>query len=67
MPDYTTIDYVDYASDSWLILPMENEVGKLTEIAQHLMDIRNCGLTETRRRKARIHGIKELRIDGNTE
>ena len=27
----TTIDYVDYASDSWLILPMENEVGKLTE------------------------------------
>ena len=27
----TAIDYVDYASDSWLILPMENEVGKLTE------------------------------------
>ncbi len=27
----TTIDYVDYASDSWLILSMENEVGKLTE------------------------------------
>ena len=27
----TTIDYVDYASDSWLILPIENEVGKLTE------------------------------------
>ena len=27
----TTIDYVDYDSDSWLILPMENEVGKLTE------------------------------------
>ena len=27
----TTIDYADYASDSWLILPMENEVGKLTE------------------------------------
>ena len=27
----TTIDYVNYASDSWLILPMENEVGKLTE------------------------------------
>jgi predicted AAA+ superfamily ATPase len=27
----TTIDYVDYASDSWLILPLENEVGKLTE------------------------------------
>ena len=22
---------MDYASDSWLILPMENEVGKLTE------------------------------------
>ena len=29
----TTIDYADYASDSWLILPMENEVGKLTEKA----------------------------------
>jgi len=27
----TTIDYVDNAADSWLILPMENEVGKLTE------------------------------------
>ena len=27
----TTIDYADYASDSWLILPIENEVGKLTE------------------------------------
>ncbi|MBR1940753.1 MAG: ATP-binding protein [Bacteroidaceae bacterium] len=27
----TTIDYVGYAADSWLILPMENEVGKLTE------------------------------------
>ena len=27
----TAIDYVNYASDSWLILPMENEVGKLTE------------------------------------
>lgn len=27
----TTIDYVDYTSDSWLILPMENEIGKLTE------------------------------------
>ena len=27
----TTIDYVAYAADSWLILPMENEVGKLTE------------------------------------
>ena len=27
----TTIDYVDYSSDSWLIMPMENEVGKLTE------------------------------------
>jgi predicted AAA+ superfamily ATPase len=27
----TTIDYADYASDSWLILPMENEVEKLTE------------------------------------
>ncbi len=27
----TTIDYAGYASDSWLILPMENEVGKLTE------------------------------------
>ena len=27
----TTIDYADYAADSWLILPMENEIGKLTE------------------------------------
>ena len=27
----TTIDYAGYAADSWLILPMENEVGKLTE------------------------------------
>jgi predicted AAA+ superfamily ATPase len=27
----TTIDYADNAADSWLILPMENEVGKLTE------------------------------------
>ena len=27
----TTIDYVGYAADSWLILPMQNEVGKLTE------------------------------------
>ena len=27
----TTIDYAEYASDSWLILPIENEVGKLTE------------------------------------
>ena len=27
----TTIDYADYTADSWLILPMENEVGKLTE------------------------------------
>ena len=27
----TTIDYAAYAADSWLILPMENEVGKLTE------------------------------------
>ena len=27
----TTIDYVGYAADSWLILPIENEIGKLTE------------------------------------
>lgn len=27
----TTIDYVDFTADSWLVLPMENEVGKLTE------------------------------------
>lgn len=27
----TTIDYVGYAADSWVILPLENEVGKLTE------------------------------------
>ena len=27
----TTIDYAGYAADSWLILPLENEVGKLTE------------------------------------
>lgn len=27
----TTIDYAGYAADSWLILPMQNEVGKLTE------------------------------------
>ena len=27
----TTIDYVEYAADSWLIVPMENEIGKLAE------------------------------------
>ena len=27
----TTIDYVDFATDSWLVLPIENEIGKLTE------------------------------------
>ena len=27
----TTIDYAGYVADSWLMLPMENEVGKLTE------------------------------------
>lgn len=27
----TTIDYVEYAADSWLILPIENELGSLTE------------------------------------
>lgn len=27
----TAIDYAGYAADSWLILPIENEVGKLTE------------------------------------
>jgi hypothetical protein len=27
----TAIDYAGFAADSWLILPMENEVGKLTE------------------------------------
>ena len=27
----TTIDYAGYVAGSWLILPMENEVGKLTE------------------------------------
>ena len=27
----TAIDYTEYAADSWLILPMENEVGKLSE------------------------------------
>jgi predicted AAA+ superfamily ATPase len=27
----TTIDYVDFTTDSWLVLPMENEVGKLTD------------------------------------
>lgn len=27
----TTIDYVDYTTDSWLVLPMENEAGKLTD------------------------------------
>ncbi len=31
----TTIDYVEYATDSWLILPIENEVGKLTERLCH--------------------------------
>ena len=29
----TAIDYSGFAADSWLILPMENEVGKLTEKA----------------------------------
>lgn len=27
----TTIDYVGYVADSWLTLPIENEVGKLTD------------------------------------
>ena len=27
----TTIDYVNFATDSWLVLPIENEIGKLTE------------------------------------
>lgn len=27
----TTIDYAGYVADSWLMLPMENEVGKLTK------------------------------------
>ena len=27
----TAVDYVGYAADSWLVLPIENEVGKLTE------------------------------------
>ena len=27
----TAIDYTEYAADSWLIVPMENEVGKLSE------------------------------------
>ena len=27
----TTIDYAGYVADSWLMLPMENKVGKLTE------------------------------------
>ena len=27
----TAIDYAGYAADSWLILPIENEIGKLTE------------------------------------
>ena len=27
----TTIDYIGYASDSWLILPVENELAKLAE------------------------------------
>lgn len=27
----TTIDYAGFAADSWLILPMRNEIGKLTE------------------------------------
>ena len=27
----TTIDYISYASDSWLILPVENELSKLAE------------------------------------
>lgn len=27
----TTIDYAGYVADSWLMLPMENEVDKLTE------------------------------------
>ena len=27
----TTIDYVDFTTDSWLTLPLENEVGKLTD------------------------------------
>ena len=32
----TTIDYADYVSDSWLILPMENEIGKLAVKEMHV-------------------------------
>lgn len=31
----TTIDYVGYTADSWLVLPIENEIGKLTEKETH--------------------------------
>lgn len=31
----TTIDYAGYAADSWLILPLANEVGKLTDKETH--------------------------------
>ena len=31
----TTIDYAGYVADSWLVLPVENEVGKLTDKESH--------------------------------
>ncbi len=49
----TTIDYVDYASDSWLILPMENEIGKLTEKAAIKREQSQACLDSAEREQAR--------------
>ena len=49
----TTIDYADYASDSWLILPIENEVGKLTEKAAIKREQSQACLDSAEREQAR--------------
>jgi hypothetical protein len=49
----TAIDYADYASDSWLILPMENEVGKLTEKAAIKREQSQACLDSAEREQAR--------------
>ena len=49
----TTIDYADYAADSWLILPMENEVGKLTEKAAIKREQSQACLDSAEREQAR--------------
>ena len=55
----TTIDYAAYASDSWLILPMENEVGKLTEKAAIKREQSQACLDSAEREQARPK-VKEM-------